>query len=106
MRRGKLNAQQKLCNPVKQHTPPERLALRRKKRKEGPSGKRRAERRAADASVRAKAQMHSEMRAIATVHEDMVMNGDSTIGVPSGLLNPDDDVKMAEAAGVEVSHGE
>ncbi len=45
MRRGKMDAQQKLRNPVKQHTPKERLALRRKKRKEGPSAKRRAERR-------------------------------------------------------------
>lgn len=43
MRKGKLNAQGK--TKVKQHTPTERLALRRKKRKEGPSGKRRAERR-------------------------------------------------------------
>ena len=32
--------------PVKQHTPAERLAMRRHKRKHGPSGLRRAQRRA------------------------------------------------------------
>lgn len=37
---------------VKHHTPDERLAMRLKKRKEGPSGKRRAERRASLQTVK------------------------------------------------------
>ena len=47
MRRNKFAAQQRANVKITQHTRPERLALRRKKRKEGPAAKRRAERRKA-----------------------------------------------------------
>lgn len=47
MRKAKMLAAQRAKNKIKQHTPAERLQLRRLKRKNGPSGKRRAERRAA-----------------------------------------------------------
>jgi hypothetical protein len=47
MRKAKMNKSVK----VKQHTPSERLAMRRHKRKNGPSGLRRAERRAKDPRI-------------------------------------------------------
>lgn len=45
MRRGKVRARES-GKKIKQHTPAERLALRRMKKKIGACGKRRAERRA------------------------------------------------------------
>lgn len=45
MRRGKLDEQNKRRNPVKHLTTAEKLHLKRVKRKNGPSGKRRAEKR-------------------------------------------------------------
>ncbi len=50
MRKAKMNKSVK----VKQHTPSERLAMRRHKRKNGPSGLRRALRRMGDPGVQAR----------------------------------------------------
>lgn len=47
MRRNKMLAREKANKKVVHHTPAERLHMARLKRKNGPSGKRRAERRAA-----------------------------------------------------------
>ena len=55
MRRAKIAAQQRARQRVVHHTPAERLAMTRKKRKEGPSGLKRAARRKAKQIAHAEA---------------------------------------------------
>ncbi len=91
MRKAKLHAQKK---PIKQHTRAERLALRRKKRKAGPSAQRRAERRkplrdaALRTSVKAlEAQAVRDNNALLDAAERALIEGTRNIEEPVGIRN-------------------